>query len=566
MKFGVTPGYRDVYKVEAPDINTLISDIPSRVIVQILASASAELYFSDNHNGKDTQAKIFSFFSQRFTDEQKNEMFQNILSFLERDAIFFTLWYITEFIQRELANFRDFDFTDTNPEQEYRLLQAYFIIVEQCNDSHIGFFKEKTVPKGFPTELRYQWATWPMLASQFSFNYKVDPIYQVAKTLVLLRYLENKNETKKYVQNFLGHIKRESILHYLYDLLSFVNHSFSYDEKEYFKPFILTIADEFRVIFDEWCIDPACLTPDKQVDYKGMRERPLYKTLDGRYLVLNWSFMYNQLNLGLLFSFHNISGVKEKWRTFPDFRSHISKSVSEQIFFSGIINKALKKKYTATFSSDNSSLPDCYHREHKYIFLIEFKDVLMPSIASSSNNFETIKADIDTKFIESKDGKKGIRQILQQINMLNQKTFEEDDFVLRGYKRRNMVVYPVIVFSHFMYSMPGINTYLNSVFKNELKEADNKSTIEFREIKDLVMIDLEYLYRNFVKIRNGNLSFKTLLDSYIDGQKKAKIKAGQVPSTTNIMNVHSSFEEIHSFASRGDDFSKELFDALNIVV
>src|SRR6185312_13497766 len=206
-------------------------------------------------------------------------------------------------------------------------------------------------------------------------------------------------------------VKRKNVLHYVFDLLVFIKSIQSHDETKPFKTFSFIAEPEFNVIFDGWCIDRIELQNnlDKQKDYLGLREKPLFKLPDGKYIAMNWSFLNNQLNLGLLFAFNKISGIKELYPTFLDFKRDISKKVSEEIIFSGIIKKALHKKYTVTNFSNayNDDFPDCYHREGKNVFLFEFKDGLMPIKAISSGNYETIKADIDTKFIESGEKKKG---------------------------------------------------------------------------------------------------------------------------------------------------------------
>lgn len=568
MHFAVTPSYRDIFKEEAPAIDSLISDIPSKAIISLLSAVNANLYFEPNN--VETQRKIFRFWTQRFTPQQSDLIFQGMLPFLKASdsPTFFASWYVTEFIQRELIHYRDLIITDTTPDQEYRLFKAYFVIVELCNDSHAKMIKERG-KENLSDEFRFQEVSWPMFAGQFDFNNKVDPVYQISKTVVLLKYLSEREKTSKYVQNFMRTIKRESLLHYVYDLLTLVDISFNHDESNTFKTFSLSPAIEFEILFDHWAIirEDIVSTLEKQVDYKGIRERPLFKISDGRYVVMNWSFLYNQLNLGLLFLFHKISGIEEIYPKFIDFRKLITKEVSEDIIFHRILKEVLSKKHAITVFDEAQAqgLPDCYHREGKYVMFFEFKDVLMPANVIGSCDYITIKSDVDTKFVESGNKKKGIRQIIQQIVKMNEGESFGDDFDKKGIKKRNIVIYPIIVFTHYMYSLPGINSYLNSVFRKELEEYRKTNLLAFAKINDVIMIDLEFLFWNFLAFKTGDGNFLEVLDVYLKKMKIAREKAKEEPTTKNIIYANSGFEEMdYKLGPRPKTYAQELFTALGI--
>jgi hypothetical protein len=571
MRFSVTPSYKEVFKEPPPDIDSLIKDIPSKVVIRFLSALNAELFFEDV--GIETQRKIIIFWSQHFTDEQKKKVFNGFLPFINPDnpSSIFALWYTMEFIQRELTNFRDFEFENTTPDQEFRLLKAYLVVVGECNESHTKRFKEDEGLKE-QSKFKFQKALWPMFCGQFDFNNKIEPSYQAIKTYVLLKFLENDRKTAPYVHNFLKSVERNSILHYVMDLLTFVKDSQKHDPREYFKTFSFSVPPEFCVIFDSWCINYGELrnSPEKLKDYKGIREKPLYKVADEKYVAMNWSFLYNQLNLGLLFSFYKVSGIKELYKDFPTFRSRTSKEVSESIIFQGVFKKALSGKHTVTlFSGVNDvGFPDCYHRDGKFVLLFEFKDVLMPADVIGSENYEAIKGDIDKKFVESNDGKKGVRQLLNQMQKLNEKCFDGDDFELRGIKKRNIVVYPVIVFTHFMYSMPGINSYLNHILSDEISKINKSTPFEFGQIKDLVMVDFEFFYRHFREFQTGSAKVRVFLDNYISKIKKAREKALKVGTTQNVLHANQSFGETQVSSKhnlfKDSAYVSELFDAIGI--
>ena len=114
-----------------------------------MSALNAELLLSPK-NDVETQQKILRFWIQRFTQEQRDIVWKGIYPFISRPnspPTLFGHWYMLEFIQHELVNHREFDLVDTSPEQEYRLFQAYMIIVERLNDQHKDVFVEDEVSR-----------------------------------------------------------------------------------------------------------------------------------------------------------------------------------------------------------------------------------------------------------------------------------------------------------------------------------------------------------------------------------------------------------------------------------
>jgi hypothetical protein len=135
MQIVETPSFRDIFKEDPPSLNALIEDIPSNVIITFLSFINAQLFLS--LEGKQSQIGIWQLITRRFPEKLRREIFSGIYPFIEKQkdgVIIFATWHITEFIQHELINYREFDFTDTTPEQELRLFKAYFIVAETLND------------------------------------------------------------------------------------------------------------------------------------------------------------------------------------------------------------------------------------------------------------------------------------------------------------------------------------------------------------------------------------------------------------------------------------------------
>ncbi|HLG30450.1 MAG TPA: hypothetical protein VI387_09590, partial [Candidatus Brocadiales bacterium] len=379
-----------------------------------------------------------------------------------------------------------------------------------------------------------------------------------------------------YVNSYLTVVNRPNLWQYIFDLVSLVNASFKENADAPFKAsYILDPSPEFNEIFEALTIDPKAVQADERlrVDYISIRKKPFYKLKDGKYVVMYWSYFYNQIHLGLLFDFYNRSGIKEFCRTFPDFRSYTAKNVSERLIFNGIMKKALTKKHRITNFDDGNvpGAPDGYHRDGKYIFLFEFKDVLMPAEVSFSTNHIKYKEDIDTKFIANQQGdRKGIRQLLEHIKKIDTGGFPFDKFEDRGLKRRNLVVYPIIVYTHSMYSLPGVNSYLNTIFREELEQHKSASGLDIGTVKDVIMIDFQFFYHNFSSFAHGQHDIKDVLDKYYEEMLRRAIKWKRTGKAEDRLNANSAFETV-SFnlspkepAHKKRDYVKDLFEALNI--
>jgi len=106
MKILITLAYSDIFNGEIPKIEELLKDIPSTVVISILAFINAQLYHDDSIQ---TQLNVMSRLMEHQPMEVKrllNEKVKRKLE-LEPQIQFFSALSTTKFIHNELISFRD---------------------------------------------------------------------------------------------------------------------------------------------------------------------------------------------------------------------------------------------------------------------------------------------------------------------------------------------------------------------------------------------------------------------------------------------------------------------------
>jgi hypothetical protein len=224
--------------------------------------------------------------------------------------------------------------------------------------------------------------------------------------------------------------------------------------------------------------------------------------------VLNWSFLSNKLYEGLVFDFYNASGIAstKEFSQFLKFKQFIGEQITEKHLFRLLAEKAFRKKHDVLLydAGKPNGFPDVYYRKGNKVFLVEIKDAYFPSDAVNSFSYDAIKEAIDKKL---NSHEKGTGQIIKQLVNLKQRSFEEP----QRYKHpRNLIIYPIIIYTDIHFSMPGINEYVNRTFRSMVEEAGLDSA--FNKIKPLTMININYLIGIFDVLGTT----ETSLDKQID--------------------------------------------------
>jgi hypothetical protein len=298
-------------------------------------------------------------------------------------------------------------------------------------------------------------------------------------------------------------------------------------------------------------------------DYKKLKEKPLLHFKEDQWLVLNWNYLNLKIYHGLMFDFWKNSKIRDHFGSFADYRSYVANRISEKLIFQRVVKFLFQnKKYcNIIFDQDDSnSAVDAYVRDNKRIYLIEFKDNIMPSDVMKSHDFNLIKGDIDKKFIGSAGKPKGVGQITNVIQKIQKGDITEDPLVGRNIKLRNLQIFPVIVHSWYTYGMHGVNSYLNECFRKRLSEIPNTST-DFKNIYDLVLIDLDTLIGHSLEMRETGLS--SIITQYFNKIKDSRRSAARNRDHMQ-MKAHTPFRYVVKWPKTNQRIRYKITEILRI--
>ncbi|MCL1680631.1 hypothetical protein M2T92_16450 [Elizabethkingia miricola] len=251
-----------------------------------------------------------------------------------------------------------------------------------------------------------------------------------------------------------------------------------------------------------------------------LRLNPLFLH-DGKYAILKWTFFLQHLFYKIYYKLFQLYRAKYNEKlTFGNYKSNISNLISEKILFRKVIEKSFNSKGVFIKFDDQEidGFSDCYLRYNNSVLLFEFKDNAIGEDFIENDSYQYVKSYIDERFIGSKKkGKpKGISQLVNSINYLNENIESIDPLLLNKYKQRSVDIYPIIVVSDEMFSQSALESYLTKEF-GKIKPHAN-----FRNIKDLIVINISSLIDYFLSSEKTN--YTHIIKQYSNKKKKFRSK------------------------------------------
>lgn len=537
--------YSDIYPGPKPVIEDLLKGINSKIVIAIMSIINAELRYEEDYTAN--QKRITNFVTRGFLSTDRTFLQRGIdkISELAKGPV--VLWarrYVLEFMKYEMLHYREGESEKSTAQEELRILKAYLLITEKFNERTRKELKEVTVSYGKADEFYFERMVWPFVLAQFDSNNLVNPMAQFFKLLALIKHSTTDLEIASSWQKFIKLNGFKSLSEYLGSVHHLVEITLKrYPDKQW-KVFSWLKGEDLPVHLLNLSFDRSAFNaePEKQVDFRGFRERPLFQMDANTFIILDINFLNNKVYNGPLFDlfYQTDMATHTRFKKFPDFKTNIGTHVSEHIIFKGMMKRLFAKKDVIIhFDEDNvDGYPDCYLRLDNKIFLIEFKDYLFPGKLVDTYSFDQIKAHIDEKFIKNQSGSnKGISQIIAQLQVLSTTKFKFDQFTAQS----PITVYPIIVHTNFTYQIPGVNHYLNREFKKRLATnvpelADN--------VADLLLIDNEMFF-DFLHLRDINLSvFESFLKRYCHILKNREKRFLGQRNQDNFVRARAGFEEV----------------------
>lgn len=540
----VVLSFSDIFSEdERDDISSLISNIPSKQALQIIAHFSAR-YHANEHNLKIHGEALMQWLG-RLDSSLKIKVLREAAPHMGRENYLFinqpSCLYL---IQEIILNYNDLNERELTPEDELQLFKAYMLASEWSVkiSSEIQEKGIKDFSSFVETVLKTQ---LPISDLKFSREFYL----QAYKAISFFKFSENNKEFKVLVNDFISSTKSASWKDYLKSILHiYATHLIKFDEPN---RSVLNFEDENQIteFLDYLTLDKSNF--EAKNDFISIREKPVFKLQERSYLFLNLDLLIDKIFSGILFDIY--SAVSENkyegidTSNFGNFKSFIGEYFVEEILFYEIMNY-IKKDSWISFSGKEmrekiDGEPDFYIRRRSKVFLFECKDTLIRSDTKNSYDFTIIENEISKKLIRgTQQKKKGVSQILSFISKLGDGLIQDFD----EFNYKDSKYYPIIVVTDLALDEHGINYLFNSSF-NDLKE---EFGLEEYRIQKPVLIQLDDLLKFADLFKDGHLKFNSILDAYI----------AQENSKDNFIKSYSFGDYLKERAFKFSDEPSQLID------
>jgi hypothetical protein len=505
MKMMLVPGYSELFTGNSKSYKDWLEGISSEVVLTFFVALNNEL--NTPENGFEQQQRLLNLVCSNYTQEHRNILNNGYSVFIKKrgPVEIFSRRYLVPAIIKELKrNFKSENY-NTTPDESFQIFMAYLVVIDELNDEMSanleGITKDSIVDE-------YE-LLWPTFIDQYEYNQQVDAAFEFTRLLCYCRY--SLTHLRQYLKEYL-------VTKGLTNLSEFLAvNKLVADSTNYYKPD--KIFRKFRFIDPSPHVDRTFLESltinhiagDANLALSHLRKYPLYKTIENKYIVLDDDFYRKKIYIGPFFEIYYNTSL----RTIKSFNQHsteISKGTMEELMFQGICMLMRKSKHQVMhFDNGPISEPDCYSRFNKEVIFIEFKDYVFRESLMKERTYLSIKSYIDQKFVESKEGKsKGISQLVKQIDNFYKQMYSFDkgaEFLLN--QKKKLKLYPVICYSDFMFSLPGINKYLNDRFEGLF----DRQLYPNLEVQPLTMINIQNVF-DFALRGKDLFSLTDLIDQY----------------------------------------------------
>ncbi|MBD5197507.1 MAG: hypothetical protein HDS89_08690 [Bacteroidales bacterium] len=233
------------------------------------------------------------------------------------------------------------------------------------------------------------------------------------------------------------------------------------------------------------------VTINEDIDFKSLRSVPMHKINDNVYIPIMPLFLIEQIYKGLYF---RLSRINRKLKIVPDLKSYIGKEFTENVLFYNVIRNVFKNRYfqrsgiEMDLLADGRGNPDYYIRNGNKVYIFELKDVLLNSNVLTSQDYSKIEPELREKFYKNSKGHhKRVTQLAHNCKDILSGTIKWDT----AYKPRRVKIWPIIVVTDNIFSIPGFNQILNNWFQEYLNT--EISGINQDQVQPLTVITLDTL-------------------------------------------------------------------------
>ena len=537
MKWIISPGYETLFGKADVTYEQLLAPVPSTVLIEFLSALNNELNTPEAEHER--QYRMILFFLSSFNNKQATIFNQAIQRLKNIDPQWnysiFGRRYLLSMLAKEVEVNRPGMPEASKMRFEYHFLLAYLLHVDEVNNID---YLPGSVHKDDPDA--YYKALWPMLVDQYEFNHSDNGPFGLFKLAAFSKYAFF--NLRPFLKEYLQRLNFPNLSHLMSSFFQLTKSMLAYNVNEPLRKltYINPTAYADATHLDSLSINKML---GKKVSISELRMYPVYKTISGKYMLVDETFFSKKMYNGPYFDLIKSTSLKNSM-SYPKFSSIISKEVLEDMCFKSLCRHLVKSEFDClNFDDNQQNLPDCYYRHNKKLLLIEFKDYFFPDGLIKKPDFENIKSYIDERFIVNQDGKaKGVSQVLNNIASLAAGEFKFDSMTSKCVSDLKTVnVYPIISFSDFMFSIPGVNEYLNKVFNSKL----DRLKYPCLNIKPITMINIETLFDYCY--RDGNFTgLMELIDRYHKMIRERQGKLSKEFTSETYLRSIMSFDETYS--------------------
>ncbi|MES2554924.1 MAG: hypothetical protein V4604_02175 [Bacteroidota bacterium] len=563
MKFVITPEYQDLFDDSPELIEASISKVPLDVIVKICCYVNSQLYL----NKSDEQLDLFilNTWLADQTIEARTQILGKYKTYKTKNAdysaVIFSTHHVLGFLHDCIIlnnNQNDSTKDDFDPSYQLAALKMY---VHGLNK------RDANINLEIAESTNFYHRNWPMMIGQDVLNTDANYFNTLIKSMCFFDYFQFELGHDKEVKKFLENTGCENGKNYAFKNLKLLQDVTNLVKPDGTRNFVFTPEEGLIPLYDTMSLNfkEYKSNHSESKNFSGLKEFPLYK-INGTnvFSVVDWNFFGNKIYSGLVFDFYNRSGLKNEKKN--DFVNHYKPKVAEMIekhLLAGLLKGVFEKENVVIqFDSRIDNHPDAYIRIGKRIFLIEIKDALFPAGAIESRSYDKIKSAIDEKY---NSRNKGTGQIIQQLQHLQLSTFEDKTFEKLKIKRRNLIIYPIIIYTDSHFGLHGIGSYLNHEFSTKV---DNELSNTFGRISRLAFINIDFFIQHFSALKNPKNRLDRLMDYYNQRIQKSEKDFLRHKTIEKDFEVHSDFEHIcHNQVyerSQSNDYVQEIFESLNL--
>lgn len=400
----------------------------------------------------------------------------------------------------------------TKEEQETNIFKAY-LLLNELNTEIAGKITEESL-KDISMERKPAAA---LVANHFHnfdlTNFDLDKLFstQIIKAISFFEFLESETIAKPLLKSFYNKFGVLGYIDFLKRLIP-ISSSIIMKTKESYTDIDVTNNIDLKTNI-EFLEKLTVKNTDKleDLDFKGLRAKPLYKVTEGIYRIISPLFALELLYNGLFWKLKETNDNLPDQEKIKQFNGFKTLKFSEIYLLSKILKKYFGNRYLQYSGEELDILqkgtPDYYVRNGKRVFLFESKDILPTADVKESTDFIKIEKLLSDKLYKPK----GIMQIINNVKRTLNNTHKFD----KNVNPKTVIVYPILILHNRMFMIAGMNKLLNHWFNDELIILKQEG-YDTSRIRPLVVIDIDTLIFNQDVFIDKKLDFEDCIKQYQD--------------------------------------------------